>query len=160
MTSSSVPRIKPGSHFMWPLPTVKRELPEDEVMTLFLINYMRCEDFIMMVYSISQLSSSGSSDPITSRGVVYSSTLLSPLSRSPGPSPLTSAHPPSGSFSSPPCLELPLPQGRLEPGKGVKASLILQGTSLSPSLSNVSDIPWNVVFYYEPALISANSRLR
>lgn len=64
----------------------------------------------------------------------------------------------SGAFSSH-CLELPLPQGRLEPGKGVRANLVMQGGSLS-SLASGGEIPWNIVFYYEPAVISANSRLR
>ena len=89
---------------------------------------------------------------------IYLSTLLSPLDHTPSSS--VSALPTSGggAFSSR-CLELPLPQGRLDPGKGVQAHLIMQGVSLS-SLASSRDVPWNIVFYYEPALISANSRLR
>jgi len=90
---------------------------------------------------------------------VYQSTLLSPLI--PPASPVATPATPSlssGSFSSN-CLELPLPQGRLESGKGIRANLILQGIA-QPSVARSQELPWNIVFYYEPALISANSRLR
>lgn len=73
-------------------------------------------------------------------------------------SPLSAPPFPAGCFSAY-CLELPLPQGRLDPGKGIQAHLIMQGASLSAVASN-REIPWNIIFYYEPALISANSRLR
>ena len=90
---------------------------------------------------------------------IYPSTLVSPLDHTPSPA-VTSPTTPlsSGTFAPNGCLELPLPQGRLEPGMGVKAHLIMQGASLS--LERDTEIPWNIVFYYEPALISANSRLR
>ena len=93
---------------------------------------------------------------------IYPSTLLSPLDHSPGSStPVSTPSLPSGTFS-PCCLELPLPQGRLEPGKGIRTKLVMQETPflLSSSVSGAGEIPWNIVFYYEPALISANSRLR
>lgn len=51
-----------------------------------------------------------------------------------------------------PCIELPLPRGRLEPGEGVRSTLLLQGVESG-------EVPLNLVFYYEPALITASSRI-
>ena len=95
---------------------------------------------------------------------IYPSSILSPINRSPPPTTLPPSLllPPQGGTPRHhhPCIDLPLPKGRLEPGEGVKMSLILQGL-LPPSLFVASaEVPWHILFYYEPALITANSRIR
>ena len=85
---------------------------------------------------------------------VYPSSLLSPINHSPHP---TSSHPLPVTPSR--CIEFPLPNGRLEPGQGVGANLVMRGAS-SSMWAGSGEIPWNILFYYEPALLTANSRLR
>ena len=100
-----------------------------------------------------QQSSSASREP-----PIYPSSILSPINRSPSPTALAPSF--LRQFSRQPCIDIPLPKGRLEPGEGVKTSLILQGL-LPPSLFESStELPWHILFYYEPALITANSRIR
>ena len=85
---------------------------------------------------------------------IYPSTIVNTTPTSPSLPPAhlhpSHPHPPS------PCIEFPLPHSRLEPGEGVGASLVLQGQGGRYS----EEEPWNLVFYYEPALITANSRIR
>lgn len=85
---------------------------------------------------------------------IYPSTIIStsPMSPSLLPSHLHPSHP----LPPPPCIEFPLPHSRLEPGEGVGASLVLQGQGGNYSEEEL----WNLVFYYEPALITVNSRIR
>ena len=80
-----------------------------------------------------------------SEGSIYPSTVTSPAHT------LTPSHLHPRSPS--PCIELPLPRGRLEPGEGVRGTLLLQGTESG-------EVPLNLVLYYEPALIMASSRIR
>ena len=85
---------------------------------------------------------------------IYPSTIISTSPTSPSllPSHLHPSHPHLPSS----CIEFPLPHSRLEPGEGVGASLVLQGQGGNYSEEEL----WNLVFYYEPALITANSRIR
>ena len=83
---------------------------------------------------------------------VYPSILLSPVTASPPP---IHSHP--HTLTPPHCIEIPLMGGRLEPGATVCTKLVMQGASL---LSNQGEVPLHLLFYYEPAILSANSRLR
>ncbi len=85
-------------------------------------------------------------------GDVYPSILLSPVTASPPP---IHSHP--HTLTPPHCIEIPLMGGRLEPGATVCTKLVMQGASL---LSNQGEVPLHLLFYYEPAILSANSRLR
>ena len=95
---------------------------------------------------------------ISREHAIYPSSILSPINRSPPPTTLAPSLIHKGTHQ--PCIDIPLSKGRLEPGEGVKMNLILQGL-LPPSVFVSSiEVPWHIVFYYEPALITANSRIR
>ena len=127
------------------------------IITFPVIFYFRSYYYTQFVFTSLQDSNPSREQPI------YPSSILSPINRSPPPISLTP--PPThhgGVVPRPrhPCIDLPLPKGRLEPGEGIKMSLILQGL-LPPSLFVPStEVPWHILFYYEPALITANSRIR
>ena len=82
-------------------------------------------------------------------GSIYPSTVSSPAPLASSPSLLSPRRHP------PPCIELPLPAGRLEPGAGVSVGVVLQ--TFDPL--DKGEVPWNLLLYYEPALITANSRM-
>jgi hypothetical protein len=82
-------------------------------------------------------------EKVSSPGAVYPSSL---------PSPSSLFSPPR---QTPPCIELPLPSGRLEPGRGVLVGVVLQ--TVDPE--ERGEIPWNLLFYYEPTLISSHSTM-
>ena len=72
-----------------------------------------------------------------------------PSSSSSSPSLLSSRH------QTPPCIELPLPSGRLDPGGGVSVGVVLQ--TIDPH--EKGEVPWNLLFYYEPTLITSHSTM-
>lgn len=103
--------------------------------------------FIFLFICTLVLTSMLQREKVSSPGSVYPSA----LSSSSNSSSLLSPPP-----SSPPCIELPLPSGRLEPGGGVSVGVVLQ--AVDPQERD--EIPLNLLFYYEPTLITSHTTMR
>ena len=138
------------------------EREREELMQIYIYIYIFSSIFSFRFFALSFLSSILSIYLTCLHNLFFPQT--SPSDSSVYPSTLTSDPPPRSTLpplrlpalTPPPCVELPLPHGRLEPGEGVSAGLLLQATVAGQREQS----SWDMLFYYEPALIRATSRIR